>query len=138
MDVKELRIGNWVEEEVLGIVKVSEIYRHVVLATSKNLNKEGVVVDFDYVLTLDNIQPISLTPEILEKCGIERTGNLANSASRKFYKIGKIIIESIYENRIAVYIDSETEFILIGFHGYLHQLQNLYYALTGEELIINL
>lgn len=116
IQANELRIGNW--------------YNH---------NGEYCQVSPNTILEVWEsprkwVQPIPLTPEILEKCNIERIGNLANSATRKFYKIGKITIELISKNRIAVYIDSPTELILISFQDYLHQLQNLYFALTGGEL----
>jgi hypothetical protein len=62
--------------------------------------------------------PIKLTPQILEKCGFEFNGGyfiipLKNS----LYGIDKI---------------------KVGKGIFLHQLQNLYFALTGEELDINL
>lgn len=86
------------------------------------------------VISLRDLSPIPLTPEVLKKCGLNRTGNLAETASRKFYRIGRIIIESIAENRVAVYLDSETETILICYKDHLHQLQNLVFALTNTEL----
>lgn len=67
-------------------------------------------------------EPIPLTPEILEKCGFEKgekgfwfTGGIE-------YNLEKNLLEGF-------------GYCLI---EYLHQLQNLYFALTGEELQITL
>lgn len=66
--------------------------------------------------------PIPLTPEMLEKCGFKVT-----------------ITEHTYGNgRVGIffYVGLFTYGIAKG--RYLHQLQNLYFALTGEELTVNL
>lgn len=119
MKAQELRIGNY-----------------FIVNWSKEICKADWmdIRDISDRRIIGGVSPIPLTPEILEKCGFERTGNLNPSASRKFYKIGRIIIEHIAGDRIAVYVDSPLEDILIGYQDHLHQLQNLYHALTGEEL----
>lgn len=122
MNANELRIGNWVQNK-------SEYIR---------------VVDFDsvgvnrrmggYLDTLDRITPIPLTPEILEKAGFEyeydqmgvtyRNGQLA-----MFYDgegFGRNFGMNAEEERMDVNVK------------YLHQLQNLYFCLCGEELKIHL
>jgi hypothetical protein len=106
----ELRIGNWVYNS-------GEPYK----------------IDWrndDYWHT-DSLEPIPLTPEILEKCG--------------FNNFGKDLIHSDFaiEKRkdIAVLWPNEgcteTHNIKVPCK-YLHQLQNLFFALTGEELEINI
>jgi hypothetical protein len=69
--------------------------------------------------------PIELTPEILVKCGF--------IYKHEFYTIGKDLISFIFLNgkvqRTFIIIDTDFRAIL-----YLHELQNLYYSLTGEEL----
>lgn len=127
---EELRIGNL----VMHVGKIVEVL---------NVDKSEMMVydepiDRFWVTRIDFLSPIPLTPEILEKAGLNRKGNLAATASRKFYKIGNLIIESIPSNRVAIYFDSQTELALIAYQDYLHQLQNLHFALTGEELNIEL
>lgn len=73
----------------------------------------------------DNYSPIPLTPEILEKCGLLE-GN-------KFRSIEYFNIRD--ENGYSLYFDDSYLCVDI---KYLHQLQNLYYSLCGEELEINL
>lgn len=82
---------------------------------------------------LEDYSPIPLTPEILEKCGfIEKTN--------REWVIGENPVTQDYVMvvRYSPIIDG---FYFLNGHfklKYLHQLQNLYFALTGEELIINL
>lgn len=144
---RELRIGNKLTKDTGVIFTVYEVKQNSVKATYQAKDRDFppptprdrlskgermAIIDFD------KLSPIPLSPEILEKAGIERTGNLASTAARKFYRIGRIIFESIPDNRVAVYIDSETESILIGYKDYLHQLQNLVFDISGQELTINL
>lgn len=75
--------------------------------------------------------PIELTPEILEKAGFEKINHINGYSFWSFKKKGGV--------SLAVY-DRHTTFS--GFHvqhtTYVHQLQNLYFALTGEELTLTL
>ena len=63
-------------------------------------------------------RPIPLTPEILEKCGFENS-----------YKFG--MVWHNYLKRYAVVVNGES---IENVPQNLHQLQNLYFALTGTEL----
>ena len=101
----ELRIGNW----------VFNIYNNPVKVT---------VIDD----TVDWCKPIPLTPEILEKCGFDNDDN-------DFLKT--------IDDRSSLHINLEKKRTLIESYdgivklkniNYLHQLQNLVFALTGEEL----
>ncbi len=67
--------------------------------------------------------PIPLTEEILLKCGFKKNTNYTPCGKAIFYKNGYIIY-------CGVTIEIEIK--------YLHQLQNLYYCLTGEELKVKI
>lgn len=70
-------------------------------------------------------KPIPITPEILDKCGFVFNSSLNSYELGKYsFRYGMIFYDG--------YRCSELNF------KYLHQLQNLYYALTGEQLEINL
>jgi hypothetical protein len=89
------------------------------------------------VLKPESFKPIPLTPEILEKCGF-----VYDDVFEKWF---------IYLNKHELDIDRLTFRKYEGFIcfdgidkrtilkqvKYLHQLQNLYFALTGEELEYN-
>lgn len=98
----------------------------------------------------DNMaQPIPLTPEILEKCGFENKGDWepwAGEAKGVLYYLPKPRrLEIIKDHmkgtfhRLIAGGNSEDEY---GWYDVevksLHQLQNLFFALTGAELTISL
>ncbi len=81
----------------------------------------------------DFYQPIPLTEDILLKCGIELKFEELESGSRMSYWVkGAFDLEIGADGKICFEVYSH--YIEV---KYLHQLQNLYFALTGEELNIN-
>jgi hypothetical protein len=81
----------------------------------------------------NSYQPIPLTEEWLSKMGFK-------PVSYDFYKISighRITLEvSIKDKRAILYNNAKMDFIDLKFTKYVHQLQNLYFALTGNELTI--
>ena len=109
IQVNELRLKNW----------VLNIYDSPVQVT---------VIDD----TIDWPKPIPLTPEILVKCGFKKLNNAwvpIDYSATDYLKWSF----TIWDNKDGTYRYNSAEFIPE--LKYLHQLQNLYYALTGEELI---
>ena len=135
MKPQELRIGNYVNFkdrndilfcEVIGIDKSG--YIHVV----RNFNDS---IQDDQPEVINDITPIRLTEEWLIKFGFEKIVNTPIAP------IWDENIEYSYEGyRFAQ--DMYGKWFLLGYSwntnhfGYVHQLQNLYFTLTGEELII--
>jgi len=78
---------------------------------------------------------ISLSPYILEQCGFTKDGHDdAVWYQKEFPFIGELCT-SDREHPLGNYLfDTNTDKLRI---HYLHQLQNLFYALTGEELTFN-
>lgn len=109
IQANELRIGNWVDKS--NIAK----YKHV-----------GKVMTLSVTNKFD---PVLLTEEILEKAGFDNC----------FLDIGDQAIEV---RKGVFYLYGSTActhgHTFSGEVKYLHQLQNLYFALTGEELKIEL
>jgi len=120
MEAKELRIGNWFKEY--------DEFRQVTYNTIRYLNNNE---DESY-------NPIPLTEEILLKAGFEKKGwqqylkmKISEYNSLWYFDgIISILCEGIRDYDDLITIKSECK--------YVHQLQNLYYALTGEELEIDL
>lgn len=115
----EIRVGNLLEWNKKPF-KVCAIFRNV---TENEL----------WAKDNNELHPIPLTEEILLKCGFRRENYISKKAwniSFGFYNIWGII-----GDKFTLYLngdETETEI------KYLHQLQNLYFALTGTELEINL
>jgi hypothetical protein len=99
--------------------------------------------------------PIPLTPELLEKCGFEKdaeyklepvascftldfTSSIKGANTHDFTAL--VVNQDTKENKKGSVSVSYTVNGLWASNDiqYLHQLQNLYFALTGEELPINL
>lgn len=110
MKPEELRIGNWVYDE-------DEVYGQI----------EHLQPIFGYAYRwewLKHYNPIPLTEEWLLKFGMD-DGVFEDN---QYFSIRKSQAEF---QEWSVYFDDE----FIGeYIKYVHQLQNLYFALTGEEL----
>jgi hypothetical protein len=119
MKANELRIGNWLNHD--GIFRqVSSLHSDNTLRFKDGNSSIGC-----FKATLSNIKPIPLTEEILLKCGYEINFLDFNH----FYKLHNLYLDSNFQP-IDTFITYEIK--------YLHQLQNLYFALTNQELNIEL
>lgn len=128
----ELRIGNKVTDEWYESFKT--------IITVESINDKGINLaiedDGNYPECaqtwiepedrLDNLFGIPLTEEILLRCGFEKVDQ---GYDKKGIFISEYLGYPIY-NPFGDYIDSAP-------CAHLHELQNLYFALTGEELTYN-
>jgi hypothetical protein len=115
----ELRIGNWVYYNGDGTpFKVLTI-------EDGGMSVESV--DEETWIEYDQFSPIDLTPEILEKAGFAVPDGYQDTV---LYNNGLMIDFHLGEYKVREHSKAPCK--------YLHQLQNLYYALTGQELIIEL
>ncbi|MCW3108495.1 MAG: hypothetical protein JWQ09_3001 [Segetibacter sp.] len=128
IDASELRIGNYILHKTgVRILPVKCTFQHFELL-SKGLAKD--------------IFPIALKPDMLQKCGfIENKKYHLYPDAREFMLTLPVMGNN--KNEIYAYINSNQEsyaratindLIISNNLYYLHQLQNLYYALAGKEL----
>lgn len=125
MKASELRIGNIFLEEVRGQKQ------EFIITAINSITHTAIDVD-DNITSIDYLIPIPLTEEWLLKFGFDRpfappiyeivTANLDKRF--RIHKVGE-------KSWMLGYYESITASI-----EYVHQLQNLYFALTGEELEI--
>ena len=132
MNVKELRIGNLVY--CLGVKEVVAIQHNNVDGRYRLRVSEIGCKEYHYcpVEALE-LEPIPLKEDWLIKLGFECLTNSVEERFRKgdfnwYSSLGSVVIE--LDNGISSY-DLHTDC------KYVHQLQNLYFALLGEELEIN-
>jgi len=122
MKSNELRIGNY----------ISDIY------SSNSFMAKVVRLDFIRCYygmshsSYSDLRPIPLTPEILEKCGAE-----------KYEEFGKSFMELSVATDLVIFSDETgVKLMCLGDEikkvEYLHDLQNLYFALTNNELEIKI
>ena len=112
MEARELRIGNWVFVKEVDLDNGNDIFVPIKIKGNDirfiEIRNDGGTAHF----------PIPITTEILLKCGL-------------------------LKNNIGIWNNGDSIYFSYGFEKdvkleYLHQLQNLYFALTGEELEVNL
>lgn len=111
MKPQDLRIGNWVYRWN-GLTQIRGI-------DLQELEDEIKAKEVTY-------SPIPLTPEWLERFGFENYDYGA-------WKLGEFLIDQS-GGAYPLYIKGQFDNTLATTIVYVHQLQNLYFALTGEEL----
>jgi hypothetical protein len=133
MKAQDLRIGNLVYFNNNNIGTITEIKSSLISEPSFLI---GINNRIDIYYDIDNLKFVPLTEEILLKCGFEFVRN----NDEPFYQLIKngIVFNSDYlsgEDSIDCAINIGNNLLKF---KYLHQLQNIFFALTNEELTINL
>lgn len=122
MKANELRIGNWLLHKL-------ENKPHQITTISRHPEHDSYLVLFGYIpqCSLEFMDPIPLTEEWLLRFGFI-DGNLELNMDSDTG-----CIDTIYFNEGYIGTSSSEYY---GRHNikYVHQLQNLYFALAGEEL----
>ena len=129
IQANEIRIGNWV-----NIQSHNQYARIIEIKSGRPDNRDFVRIsspnlDTQFAVEIGQIVPIPLTEERLLKAGFEK------DIESLFYRNNFIIAKT--RSRWAFYHNGLMggELVRIDF---LHELQNLFFALTGEEIKIEL
>ena len=120
MDNKELRIGNYVKTWT-HIVEVESVTRYVVHSRKLMLVEPRIVEKEGFCF----LEPIPITEEWLAKFGFKMFYGWDDEVIYIKGEVELVECSSYYEYDLTFKIE------------YIHQLQNLYYALTNEELKLN-
>lgn len=123
MRAEELRIGNLIFDPKRGTVKGMPA-RYV---------NHRIISDMASNPDQDYFKPILLTEEWLLKFGAKKISDIVYSI--ELYRMG----ESFYAIKLTYHADNWKWWLDTHFQtriNYVHQLQNLYYALTGKELTL--
>lgn len=135
ISINELRVGNLVSINNGFEMIVHSIFRDntVYLDFVPPLINEGDIWEED----LKDINPITLTRELFLKFGF--TDRFNNYHGKEFWTIPNLKIAFRNEGDGAHVPCTNNEFLFSKGNRikYVHQLQNLYFALTGEELKLN-
>lgn len=125
MESKELRIGNWVNATFQGETEAEQV-EDICNGLINPWTHEGIESN------MNTYSGIPLTPEILLKAGFEKQDyEDAFWYETEWPTVG--VLCTCDEDRGNYVFDENTDTLRI---EYLHQLQNLYHSLTGEELTI--
>jgi len=126
IQANELRIGNYVKDSTHEVSKVRGVFKDEIYLSLEGGNLET---------NLENIHPIPITEDILLKAGFTSRKPGEPSAiwdcpKENFSMIVFLNPPERKEWRTGATTGSAS-------CNTVHQLQNLYFALTGEELTIN-
>ncbi len=139
MEANEFRIDNLL---TLDKNQRKDLWDNQIHAMNEFFKVKTIYSDGDIALELDNeivdisindVSPIPLTEEWLVKLGFNK--NPGNFFIKK--------LEHTYSAKISINLRMNSIQVCTGGYGfnvkikYVHQLQNLFIALTGEELIRN-
>lgn len=123
MKANELRLGNLVHAK-LASGKGRTVVHKITGYNIANLS-DGLTSSFVF-------EPIPLTEEWLLKFGFDPKDNRDISG----YVKNNLVVEWLFDRWTGrLYYDFKTSVQIIKLE-YVHQLQNLFYALTGQELTI--
>jgi hypothetical protein len=116
----ELRIGNWVKfrgnpGQVYHLLRLESESRSEIYITEAGIDQNS---------SIEDLEPIPLTVEIAEQCGFFQLKPYQVWSSNELQVQGMSLKDEIFEY-------GRGSKIL-----FVHQLQNLYFALTGKELEI--
>jgi hypothetical protein len=133
---QELRIGNTVKYK-------TPFMQDYDLVLVESIISDGLVDGINYSFSNENyilsfeLQPVPVTEEWLLKFGFEKE-NISWFKNMIIYKRDSFILHYLdHEFNPVIEDNSEGYFLAIGNDiKYVHQLQNLYFDLTGEELTI--
>lgn len=126
MKATDLMIGDWLQD---SFGNIGQVYRldpgrvHLRLLQERPQDEEYIVHD---------IEPIALTPEILEKNGFKKETHFIDWKDRTLYKVGydMYIIMNYYEDDnftlCNIYNDSDESAVVIDISSinYVHKLQH--------------
>jgi len=90
--------------------------------------------------SLKELEPIILTAEILEKCGFKQGDDYLSKKAYVKHE-GEYFLEiniNIVDYKVLLHFAGDQKVGLPHSYKYIHEFQNLYFALTHEELEVNL
>lgn len=126
MTTQELRIGNWVKKTTTNNDGIAHEVKVVGILNSQNII--GIPTGtglFHTTFKMKVIEPIPITQEWLDRFGIKP---YSSPVCAGVYGNGKVWVEAVTGSHC---VDND----ILEHIKYVHQLQNLYYALTNKELI---
>lgn len=132
MNIKELRIGNTIWHNTLGYSIITELRTDGISIADKNNTGHSIFINNPFLL-----KPIDLTIEIIINLGFKKIESIGCKPDIDYYvyiPAGFSLQKPIGDDIIVYKRYAKPSIELF----YLHNLQNLYFTLMGEELEVKL
>lgn len=132
----DLRIGNL----IYGVSDRIEIIREI--HYKGGIETSPLKINTIFRSNIEDISPIELNEEWLIKLGFEKTITITKEFNFEYidYRMGQFVCFLLPDKRLEVEFSAKHNTIdergYLTTVKYIHQLQNLFFALTGEELTI--
>lgn len=141
MKANELRIGNLVKANYRGISFICDVVKVIFneIFVKGIMDDDKCEYEFSgdpekYAGKENGFEPIPLTEEWLLKFGFDK---VLPRNDKIYYRLNDYFV--IEDSRVFLLGDDAFEILKLRQEiKYVHQLQNLYFALTGEELTIKI
>lgn len=134
IDARELRIGNWVgyKDHQIKIDGINYFPNDKYKCVYGGNEKKNGSISGQF--TFEEINPIPITPDVLEKLGFHKHNNawVTEDYDERNYTKDYFTIWNLHEREYKL---NTTQFAIP--ITSLHQLMNLYQSLTGTELTYN-
>lgn len=127
MKINELRVGNWFYRDCCND-QVMEVRAGGVIGLDSNLG----------IISLHKMQPIELTEAFFKKNGFILLEDLDYYGNYFMSEDMRIDVYESFHGRVVHIDDKECCTTFSKCLKYVHELQNVYYISTGEELEIKL
>lgn len=140
--ISELRIGNMFWEDYGGYKIVTAIGFNNVGEFPNHVQGRAIGYKVSGLFDADKIDPIPLSPEVLMACGFKKFDSLDESLKMLSWYQHDWMVGYCSMGPDAPYGGFSIDNLSFGQKpkkevAYLHQLQNLYFALSGKELTYN-
>lgn len=132
--VKELRIGNYLQDTEGNIVEVIRLHENGTIEVHSDIHQFHDFNDKDDDILFSYVE---LSDNIMAKFGLVKDIQYSGSVLEKivYWHSGLQFTRIINGSRYTIKTDTFIGFEII---DHLHHLQNIIHALTGKELSINL
>ena len=124
MITNELRIGNWVNSELFGDYKIIGI---------SNFSENNALFwkSYNYypkACSIDSLKGIHITEEWMVKAGAMKIHEVLD-----IFELDRFELYQFYTHGFWKVVDKENKTYITKV-SYVHELQNMYFVLNGEEL----
>lgn len=128
----ELRLGNYVAVKNHGNEVIGKVFA---INEKCHISVEGGNNNYDYHL----VDPIRITPHILENSGFKKETIKHYCGDYDIFRLSEEMYLQQDKDSYGWGIEDEINGCSVGVELiYVHQLMNLYFALTGKELEVKL